>query len=305
MQIIHVINGRIEITSRLVGLVHLVDWELKEKSFDLSNGFRICKYKNSPVEKLFRNLIEEDRIDEDDDTYYGFFIEIDNPFSYVFFPPFVSAFEYADVISSLISICFCGYIDLVFTFSIDEKRTKIFNVLSHTSVFRSQSTWLLEKRPFILSIDRKLKFFLKKSWAKIIPFNGKTNRLFQAIRLYGLACISYSQCESILFLVIIWEILFSPHSQSEISHQVSIAISKFLTKNKKDRKRKYEICKKIYGIRSRIVHGKYELKDISELDDAINITSEVLYKILSSSRISNDFLNEKRRKSFLYDINFD
>ena len=298
MQTIFIINGKITIINRLIGLVHLVDWKLKEKSFELSNGFRICKYRNSPFERLFRNLIKENQIDEEDDTYYGFFIEIDNPFGYVFSPPYVSAFEYADVISSLISICSCGYIDLVYTFSVDEKRTKILNVLAHTSAFRLQSTWLLEKRNFEFSIDKKLKDFLKKSWGKISPITGKTNRLFQAIRLYGLACISYSQCESILFLVIIWEILFSPHSQSKISHQVSMSISKFLTNKKNDRKIKYEICKKIYGIRSKIIHGKYELKDINELNEAIDITSGILFKILSSSKISNNFLNENKGKSF-------
>lgn len=299
-----------EVENRFAGLVHLVEWGLKSKCFDLSNDVRLCNFQGSKIQKLYKGLIKKELIDDGEDMGYDIYIEIDNGFDLKWEYPYIGFLEYFDLICSLFGITFAGYIDLTNVLHISPKRNIVHHVLPIPYLeTRPMINWLVENQPLSFIIDSRIKRYLKNSWQYIWEGvrEGEFNRLFNAVRLYYLASTSIRFSEAIVNLVIIWEILFAPHSHSEISHQVSMNLSKFLRYKKEKRKQLYKKLKSIYSDRSKIIHGGIP-KDEDRLSDYVvtsfNITAEALYKILSSPELATVFSNEKTRKDYLEDLNF-
>jgi hypothetical protein len=299
-----------EVRDRLIGLLHLIDWKLESNFFNLSKGIRLCKFKGSKIQKLCKELVKKELIDDGEDLVYETYIEIDNGFDLKWHYPYIGFLEYIDLISSLLGITFYGYIDLTNILHISSQRDIVFHTIPFPLIeMRPLINFLVEKQPLQFKIDPQIKSYLRDSWKHIWKGvkEGKFNRLFNAVRLYYLASTSIRYSESILHLAIIWETLFAPHSHSEIVHQISMNLSRFLRTKKIKRKELYKILKNIYSDRSKIVHGgsiKNEDKLIDHADIAFDITAEALYKILSSSKLTNIFLNEKSRMDYIEDLSF-
>jgi len=301
---------KVEVKDRSVGLVHLVDWQLESNFFNLSNDIRLSKFKDSKIQKLYEKLIKKELIDDGEDFGYETYIEIDNGFDLKWHYPYIGFLEYIDLVCSLLGITFSGYIDLTNILHISPQRDIVFHTIPFPLIeMRPLINFLVEKQPLQFKIDTRIKSYLKDSWKHIWKGvkEGKFNRLFNAVRLYYLASTSIRYSEAILHLVIIWETLFAPYSHSEISHQVSMNLSRFLRTNKIRKKELYKNLKEIYSERSKIVHGgtvKNENKLIDHADIAFDITAQALYKILSSSKLTKIFLNEKLRKDYIEDLSF-
>jgi len=300
-----------KIKSRAIGLIHLVRWNLESKEFELLNGVRLCKFQGSTVQKLHKQLIKKELIDEGQDYGYHTFIEIDNPIDRRHEGYQIGFFEQFDLVCSLMGITFGGYIDLVDILDLSDKRNKVFHIiplLFYTET-RPQIGWQVEKMPSNFEINPRMAKYLQNAWNSIWKGVKKQrfNRLFNAVRFYYLANTSIRDSETVLHLVIILETLFAPHSHSEITHQVSLNVSKFLQDNVEERKKLYKKLKDIYSDRSKIVHGgapSDENKFSNHVDKAFNITAKALYKILSSPKLSTIFSDEKLRLKYIEDLNF-
>jgi len=299
------------INDRIVGLIHLIEWGLKEKCFNLSKGIRLCELQGSKIKDLYKEMVENELFDDDEiDSGYFTFIEIDNGLQLKWNYPYIGAFEHIDLICSIIGISFSGYVDLSYILHISTDRKKIYHIQPILYMeTRPMVNWLVENQPIHFEIDIKIKDYLKNSWKYIWKGvkEGKFNRLFNAVRLYYLASSSLRASEALLHLVIIWETIFAPYSHSEISHQVSMNLCKFLKPKKEERKSLYKKLKKIYDDRSKIIHGgipKNEERLFKNLEFAFVITAKALYKIFSSSELSNIFIHEDKKRDFLDDLNF-
>ena len=100
------------------------------------------------------------------------------------------------------------------------------------------------------------------------------------------------------------EALFSV-SVSEISFRLSNTIAWFLypkPNNYRLRKKMFEKVKRLYNFRSRLVHGDYQEIPLDAYDEALNLFSIIIEKILEEHNLYKVFLNKRRHKEFIGDL---
>lgn len=143
---------------------------------------------------------------------------------------------------------------------------------TRTSTISKQS--IFSKEYFLDS--QKIKEFLV-FWKKFYHtnyLNFKPNGI--ATRRYSSGFEKTNQEDILIDMLIAFEALFFKQGESgELTHKISVRISKFLEEDFETRKTLYKHIKQIYHIRSSIVHGdspsfdKTEFKDIFEMNRKI------------------------------------
>ncbi|MFC1614382.1 hypothetical protein ACFL5K_03710, partial [Gemmatimonadota bacterium] len=94
------------------------------------------------------------------------------------------------------------------------------------------------------------------NWRKIRKLDSnKYKNLNTGIRRFSIACGRESVEDKIIDLLICAEALFLGDSNMELSYKLSLRAAFFLAKNKDEREAIYKSMKKLYSIRSAIVHG--------------------------------------------------
>lgn len=153
--------------------------------------------------------------------------------------------------------------------------------------------------------------FLKNAWV-LLKYNQCNeeeplfNPLSNAVKFYIEACNADTMEEGIIHLAIVLESLFAPiDSHSELSHQISINICKFLSESPEERKEIYTRIKAFYKSRSQIIHGS-KLKGKKEivLFEGFKLVADCLRKILEETDIAKTFVNNAERKHFLTELTF-
>tara|TARA_Y100000590_G_C15742527_1_gene1020790 strand:- start:1848 stop:3188 length:1341 start_codon:yes stop_codon:yes gene_type:complete len=157
-------------------------------------------------------------------------------------------------------------------------------------------------------IKQKTLFFKKKDYKKIlvifnhlqnIDFSLKENHfLLIAIGRFRSALTRTDSIDQFLDLMISLEALYAPNDKGEITTKLSNRLVTLVAKNEKDRKDLWLFMKKMYNLRSGVVHGdgirnteingkKYEIDDIR--DKIISLVRESLrrYLVLSSKFSGN------------------
>ena len=134
-------------------------------------------------------------------------------------------------------------------------------------------------------IKQKTLFFKNKDYKKIlnifnnlekIDFSLKENHfLLIAIRRFSSALTRTDSIDQFLDLIICLEALYAPNNKGEISTKLSTRLATLVATNESDRKDYWLFMKKMYNLRSGIVHGdgirnieingkKYKIEDIRE-----------------------------------------
>ncbi len=103
------------------------------------------------------------------------------------------------------------------------------------------------------------------------------------------------------------ETLFSSGDNTELSHKLSERIAKFLGKDLEERKKLYKTVKKIYEIRSKVVHGAtYKPNKVESLTEIVQGADEVCRKVITyaySSENENIFeMNNEALDSFFIEL---
>jgi hypothetical protein len=100
--------------------------------------------------------------------------------------------------------------------------------------------------------------------------------------------------------------LFGPEGDSaELSHKLAERIAFFLAQNSNDARDLFHKAKKCYGIRSKIVHGRWKpSRDIDQMmEDTEAIVRTAFRHVIERSEMLNTFTS-KRRDEFLADLVF-
>lgn len=100
------------------------------------------------------------------------------------------------------------------------------------------------------------------------------------------------------------ESLFSI-SSSEVAHRLSSNIAWFLYPNPSDyskRIQELERVKNLYNLRSRLVHGEFQEIEPQSYDSILNLLSTIVQKIIEEYKFTNAFLDEKKHKEFIKNL---
>ena len=299
-----------------LGLIAIADWNLTNGSFKLKPNIFLGRYEGSTWESVILNLANDINFNNGQALPYMMFIEArrtnesNNSFRNFFSGRFI---EY---ICSLIGIISGGgspdlvhIIDLSMGFKYRGFIDSFYN-----EVRRSHITFVQESMHtdgIRVDINNSTVGFLRKAWKNLsdtISSNTKFDRLNNAIEFYTRAWQSLNEEQALINLCIVLETLFAPHSQSEISHQLALNISKFLYETKDEiqkRKATYKLVKEIYKDRSKIIHGEYPSKTEQFLDNVWNaykLCANCLNKILPSKQITEIFRNNGKRRDFFHTL---
>lgn len=120
---------------------------------------------------------------------------------------------------------------------------------------------------------------------------------FDALRLG-----SYAFDTSMRFLqeTIALEALCSTDT-SEVAHKVATASALLLSSKVDERKEIYRKAKKLYGVRSRIIHGDGKRAKIEELEEIEQLTRGILRRVLEDP-IFSKYRTRKMQQAFLLDL---
>ncbi len=100
------------------------------------------------------------------------------------------------------------------------------------------------------------------------------------------------------------EALFSV-SSSEVTFRLSNNIAWFLYPKLSDYKKRremFEKVKELYNFRSRLVHGEYQEIPINAYDEILDLFSTVIEKILEEYKLQKVFLDEKKHREFIKNL---
>lgn len=149
--------------------------------------------------------------------------------------------------------------------------------------------------PMVRSAIKRIESLLRKSDDEVKELT------LRAVRWGGRATTEETREESFLFFVIALECLLSPRGNSgELRYRFSQRIAQLIGRDTSERKEVMEKAKKLYDIRSKIVHsGHYETTE-KRYYEVRNIAKIVIFKLLTNryvkrfhhSKEFEDWLNE-------------
>jgi hypothetical protein len=167
-------------------------------------------------------------------------------------------------------------------------------------------------------LKQKILFFRNKDHKKIlnifndlekIDFSLKENHfLLIAIRRFSSALSRNDSIDQFLDLMICLEALFAPKDKGEITTKLSTRLATLVAKNENDRKDYWLFMRKMYNLRSGIVHGegirnteingkKYEMDDIRQ-----KIIKLVRESILCYLKLVRKYSGSKKVEKICNDI---
>jgi hypothetical protein len=301
-------NKENENNPKLIGLLHIVAWDLVAAEFSLGYGVSLCRYKDSYIEKLVNHLAETSYLDEGEPLRYETAIVQD--IATVHYEDYDYLGRDIDLICSLMGIVYTGAPNLTnIIFAKDDKNG--FIVEWTTDVRRRQNEFLfntMDDRGIDIKISQETAEMIKRFWGNLkIDIPVKFDRIENALRFYTQAWKSNTEEEALLNLTVVLETLFSPHSQAELSHQIAMNISRLLRKAVEDRKETYRLVKLIYAERSKITHGDSpsDWHDFEKyLWEAYSLCAETLRFILIDKKLTTIFRDNDLRRKYLDHLQF-
>jgi hypothetical protein len=137
---------------------------------------------------------------------------------------------------------------------------------------------------------------LKATWKK----NESNPRINNVLDFFYFSWHTLTLQQTMICLSIVLETLFAPHSNTELVHQISFNVAKFLGKNELDRMEIYKYIKKYYSIRSKLVHGEtISEDDLKSIPEFFKFTCNIILKIISDAELIHIFNNNQLRKIYI------
>lgn len=280
------------------GLLHVIGWDLPFDTLELSPFIKVCRMENSIVAQMYETLCAEKGIDEGEPYWYDSFVllepdgDTDNINSG---DPYCLLDRVCNVIALVLArpIAMCRVVQSEDKFKTCLRTYEIFQ-------YGLQTDFLMKSQAYI---DAEKGAEIKAAWtAASSLWNEKksASRVNSALTYFYYAWRSPYLDQCCLNLAVCLELLFTPHSQGEVSHQISFNVAHFLGRTPAEMKDVYRVIRNFYGIRSRIVHGGMpgEEKVITATVETFRLTSESLCKILTRG-FGQVFDTDNRRKELL------
>jgi hypothetical protein len=247
----------------LAVLIHGFAWASSKTAHALGPGISIAAFAGTAVENWYQLLCNEEGLDDFDPYRYEVMLRITAN----------EGLEYGEPFSRVERIC-----NLITVLT--KAPVGMWRVLISRDDFRSApsastveysvgQTEFLNASGFVPITDETAGE-LQTAWEvsdELWRVQKSRGRFANALMFFYSAWKSHYMEHICLNLAIALEVLFAPHSQGEVSHQIAFNISRFMSKDAAERERIYRMTRKFYSVRSAIVHG-----GLPDDDKTIDIT---------------------------------
>jgi hypothetical protein len=262
---------------------------------------------SSNIEKLYLELCEKNNIDDGDGFEYEVYAIFESFDEGEVFWDFGSPYNVLDRFSNIVALISGQPIGMCRVMLSLDGQKSIFNTERIYSSNEFIYNDLIDVWPEISDIDLNSISRCYNNAKCYYDKEGMNGRIVNALSYYYYAWRSQSLEQICINIAIVLEILFSPHSNSEINHQIAYNVSRFMGSNNEERKVIYESVKKFYAVRSAIIHGgipKYEkIKDT--IIKGYVIVTNILRKIMTDGDSCQIFTDEIKRKHLLSNYIFE
>jgi len=283
-------------------------WAAGDQRIPLSSGVSLCPIADSKPEALYHRLCKTAQIDDGDPFSYEtmFLVEptLDAPWSQAYGDPY-AVVDRLCTLSCIATSCAPWMIRIIC--SSNHFRSSSHSELLAGAPFSSERIGPMAREGIIseaaaLQIDRM--------WSTTTHYwrhSSRRSRIINAVTQFYHGWRSHHLEQVCLNLAISLEVLFAPHHHGETTHQLSLAIAKFVRSDRAEREQVYDLVRRFYGCRSAIVHGGLPNDEV--LDEttvaAFDLASEVFRRVLNSVEAAKMFEEEASRKKMLKDLLFE
>lgn len=287
-------------------LIHTLDWKYDNPEFIIDDHISFVKLEDHPVDTLYNSLCEESGLDDGEPYFFKSALILTDSDDNKMFPT-SDPQSISSTLMNLLTIIhhgtigYCRIISSLDNFKTSRYTFELYDehsmgIFDHSEADKSK----LDQRNLQL-LQRICTNLKAKATTKV-----KYPRINNALDYFYLAWNVHTLEQTAIGLSIVMETLFAPHSNVEISHQVSFNVAKFFGETKKARQGVYKMIKKYYSIRSKIVHGdNINADDYNSIPDLFKFVSSILLKILSDKNLIILFNDNKLRKQYLDNLLFD
>lgn len=286
-------------------LIHYLGWQSSKTKFALGNGIYIHKLATHNVGKLYFNECKSKNMDNGEPYLYDVCIIIHDWESVASGSGFTTdPYSLVSQLINVIAIYFVTVIDMIrVIISRDNfKQYKHTEVIDYCGV---QSEFLLESK--IAINDKNIKE-IKKIWANMRRLwyeKQSQSRVINALTHFYYSWNVHYIEQTAIYASIVLEILFSPHSKDELSHQIAFNVCQFLGSDKNEKSLIYKKIKNYYSVRSKIVHGnQLSSKEEDVVPEFYKTICAILLKIIGNKKLSEVFDDNNKRKVFLENLIF-
>lgn len=303
---------------KIAVLSHLV-WDAGDNPVELEQGVSVCPLRESKVQSLCKQISRED------EDYYSFgtaddlaYIMISEDVNDELFPYFNSPHSILSEIRNLLTILtFVPFSPCMVLTSKDEFEsvwvkapvgdfndiTELLNAgldgVSHNNHEGSVNLVIVRSRHGVFTSDVASMFTKCHSiLSKLSSDKGLDNhRVYNAFCYFFYSWNAHSIEHLCINLSVVIESLFSPASQQEVSHQTSFNFSRFMGGDRNEMFAHYDLLKKFYGLRSKIVHGgKVDSGELYLIVPRVFfLCLDAMLKILSNEVVAAAFSSSKNR----------
>ena len=288
-------------------LYHGVGWDCPEDNIIVSAGVTMGNFKSSPINTLYERLCTENKVDEGDPFNYEVYALFTKKQKEEMYFDFGSSYSLIDQYSNVLALHLGQPISMCRLLWSDDNFKSITSTERIYYSTEVVSNVIGDKN---ITLSEQNVKDIKRLWGNVrklyrnYDYNG---RLINILTYYYAAWRSHSIEQIIINLAIVLEIIFAPHSQSEVSHQVSFNISKYLGNNRDERVDIYNTIRNFYRMRSAIIHGGIPGFDKIESVAApvYAMVTKIVLSIFSNVNKIEIFSDDKQRRDMLFDFLFE
>lgn len=293
-------------TRKYAAIYFYAEWNCSENSIIVSDGITIGNFQGSHIKKLYETICENYKVDEGEPyscNVYSLFYPKMNEDLYIDFGSSYSVIDRFSNILVMISkqpILMCRLIWSDDNFETISGTERIY----HYSEEMSALFWDDEVSISGNEIENIILIWSKiNSIYRSHPDNG---RIINILNYYYTAWRSHTIEQLIINIAIVLELLFAPHSQAEITHQIAFNVSKYMGTDADKRNSIYDEIRKFYSIRSAIIHGG--MPNFNKIESVARnifiLITNIIVSIISNDEIAEIFADNNKRtmllKSYLF-----
>lgn len=283
---------------RVAILVHGVSWTAALDRYEIAPGLHLCKAEGSRPLALYEAMCVNAGVDDGEPFHMAVYFDVelqenqhwDNTYP-------TSLLE--DLCNILVVVTSAPMDFCRIVFSRDEFLTSGF---SYETIDNDRIMELFDINDGAIT-DQSAQAFAA-CWASFrnAGLDAKGGgRIQSALGFYHYSWRALFYDQACISLGVVLECLFSPHSQNEIAHQISVNTARFLAYDGTELEPTYRKVKKFYALRSRLVHGGSAEWD--ELQPAVKdmflLCSAILRRILGSQPVFEVFNTDAKRRRLL------
>jgi hypothetical protein len=294
-------------------IIYSFNWKLVDNQFPIKDGMYFEKFSTSQASLLYKELCKQLQIDDGDPRNIGTHIVIEEKLLDEVFPYWHTPNSIISKICNILTFCKVNPLTSyrIITSKDDFKNTWTYpleihseynlyeeltmNVGSVTKIVETLSSInRIYNEDYDLTLDCLNK--VKTCYCNLEKLY-ENKRIKNAFDFFFNAWHSHQMEHICINLAIVLESLFSPNSNTELTHQIAFNTSHFLGNNADEKEKIYALIKNFYNIRSQIVHGsKPDHYNLGSLTSVVYILCcEILQKLFLNTHIADNFIDKETR----------